>query len=77
MLTIGERNPAVPRARSDMVGPQFDFPREKLVNLYGNHRGYMSALKRELLELRREGRYLPMYQEEGLAAGAASRARFE
>ncbi len=41
-----------------MIGYQVKFTKEELVELYGNHGGYVNRVNRRLNELVREGWYL-------------------
>lgn len=75
--TIGERNPDAPRARCDMVGPQLDCTAQELAALYGDHRGYMRQLTRELRALEASGWSLPLYRKEILATAEALAGQFE
>lgn len=47
-----------PSNRCDFYGHQVDFPREKLVQLYGDHAGYRRAINRSIKSLVRKGWYL-------------------
>lgn len=77
MHTVSDRNPDYPRARCDMIGPEFPFGPNKLKELYGSHREYMRRFKRALDEAIDDGRYLGMYRQEALKRARETRARFE
>lgn len=76
ILTSTERNPEYPRARCDMIGPEFAFDRSKLALLYGNHANYMKKLRRTLDSLIDDGWYLPQYRDDVLETAEKAAERF-
>ncbi len=75
--TTSKRNPDYPRARCDMIGPQFDFGTDKLESLYGSHPRYMKKFRRSLDRSIKEGWYLQMYRNDALEKARHKADRFE